>query len=290
MSSEKVVVSAEELTDLKPVEGAPPQDLSESAPADPLVGADLHVRSGAIPASAGGHNDCPAHRIPDPAQECSLRLGLSAVDTSRDQRIADVYRRCGCVFLRSDSCDRERRGCRIWMSARQFSALPAQTVLSSSDVSQELKPLVVVVSPSSRLWNHQEVASNEFGAGVLLSADKAGYLFATAKPCGAGHGESSRESAAECDGVDGIRSLVDGKRNRLGSGFGRIAAVGSATLRRCDLSTTAGGAERRRVDLRDRPSGGAEVHAQHRDRIGSARPDRAGFGGHQSWQQRRSAV
>jgi hypothetical protein len=62
----------------------------------------------------------------------------------------------------------------------QFPTLPSATDLSSADVSAQLKPLVVVVSPAVRLWNRQEVASSGFGAGVLLRADKDGYLFATA--------------------------------------------------------------------------------------------------------------
>jgi S1-C subfamily serine protease len=62
----------------------------------------------------------------------------------------------------------------------QFPALPSATDLSSADVSAQLKPLVIVVSPAVRLWNRQEVASSGFGAGVLLRADKDGYLFATA--------------------------------------------------------------------------------------------------------------
>ncbi|HEY5329962.1 MAG TPA: trypsin-like peptidase domain-containing protein [Acidobacteriaceae bacterium] len=62
----------------------------------------------------------------------------------------------------------------------QFVALPAKTVLASSDASEQLKPLVIVVSPTVRLWNHQDVPAPQFGAGALLFADKSGYLFATA--------------------------------------------------------------------------------------------------------------
>jgi S1-C subfamily serine protease len=62
----------------------------------------------------------------------------------------------------------------------QFPSLPAAADLTSSDISAKMKPLVMVVSPAARLWNHQEVASAVFGAGVLLQADKDGYLFATA--------------------------------------------------------------------------------------------------------------
>jgi S1-C subfamily serine protease len=61
-----------------------------------------------------------------------------------------------------------------------FPALASASPLSSSDASKELKPLVVVVSPTVKLWSHQEVASQSFGAGMLLDANKDGYLFATA--------------------------------------------------------------------------------------------------------------
>jgi S1-C subfamily serine protease len=62
----------------------------------------------------------------------------------------------------------------------QFPSLPSPRDLSSADVSAQLKPLVIVVSPAARLWNRQESASSTFGAGVLLHADRDGYLFATA--------------------------------------------------------------------------------------------------------------
>jgi S1-C subfamily serine protease len=63
----------------------------------------------------------------------------------------------------------------------KYTALPASTALSSSDASEQLKPLVVVISPVTKLWRGQEVASPEFGAGALLLADKSGFLFATAR-------------------------------------------------------------------------------------------------------------
>ena len=44
----------------------------------------------------------------------------------------------------------------------------------SSDVSEQMKPLVVVVLPTSRTWSHQKTASPELGAGALLLADKTG--------------------------------------------------------------------------------------------------------------------
>ena len=62
----------------------------------------------------------------------------------------------------------------------QYPALPSPVDLTGADVSAKLKPLVVVISPVTRLWNRQEGPSAVFGAGVLLSASKDGYLFATA--------------------------------------------------------------------------------------------------------------
>jgi S1-C subfamily serine protease len=62
----------------------------------------------------------------------------------------------------------------------QFPSLPSVKDLSSADVSSQLKALVIVVSPAVKLWNRQESPSNTFGAGVLLHADHEGYLFATA--------------------------------------------------------------------------------------------------------------
>lgn len=61
-----------------------------------------------------------------------------------------------------------------------FPVLSAETALNSTDISGKLKPLVIVVSPATRLWNHQEIASQYFGAGMLLEANEDGYLFATA--------------------------------------------------------------------------------------------------------------
>ena len=65
-----------------------------------------------------------------------------------------------------------------------FATLPAATTLTSVQASQQLKPLVIVVSPgATRGWSHAQTGapSNSFGAGELLHADKNGYLFVTAK-------------------------------------------------------------------------------------------------------------
>lgn len=61
-----------------------------------------------------------------------------------------------------------------------FPVLNADAALTSTDISGKLKPLVVVVSPAMKLWNRQEIASQYFGAGMLLEANEDGYLFATA--------------------------------------------------------------------------------------------------------------
>jgi S1-C subfamily serine protease len=62
-----------------------------------------------------------------------------------------------------------------------FPNLPVTSAMSAKDVSERLKPLVAVISPSQRSWlNHQEMPSASFGAGLLLQANAEGYLFVTA--------------------------------------------------------------------------------------------------------------
>jgi S1-C subfamily serine protease len=64
----------------------------------------------------------------------------------------------------------------------QFPKLPSISVLSGADVSQQLKPLVVVISPAAKFWfARQDAPSNSFGAGALLEVDSNGYLFVTAR-------------------------------------------------------------------------------------------------------------
>ncbi|HEX7287118.1 MAG TPA: serine protease [Candidatus Angelobacter sp.] len=67
-------------------------------------------------------------------------------------------------------------------SRNDFPALPATATLSAKQVSEELKPLVAVISPAHRSWfTHHEGPSAAFGAGVLLQAGPDGYLFMTAR-------------------------------------------------------------------------------------------------------------
>ena len=61
-----------------------------------------------------------------------------------------------------------------------FPSLTSNAVLSSADVSRELKSLVIVVSPAVTQWSKQEVPGSSLGAGMLLEAGRDGYLFATA--------------------------------------------------------------------------------------------------------------
>jgi len=63
-----------------------------------------------------------------------------------------------------------------------YPALPSGKGLTATEVSQQLKPLVAVISPARRTWfSHNEMPSNGFGAGVLLEAGPEGYLLLTAR-------------------------------------------------------------------------------------------------------------
>jgi S1-C subfamily serine protease len=63
-----------------------------------------------------------------------------------------------------------------------FPALPSASPLDARKVSEELKPLVAVISPARRTWTSKtELPSNSFGAGMLLYAGADGYLLMTAR-------------------------------------------------------------------------------------------------------------
>jgi len=54
--------------------------------------------------------------------------------------------------------------------------------MTGSDASKQLKSLVAVISPAGQsLFGKRETLSSSFGAGMLLHANSAGYLFATAR-------------------------------------------------------------------------------------------------------------
>jgi S1-C subfamily serine protease len=64
----------------------------------------------------------------------------------------------------------------------EFPNLPTAVAMSAKDVSEKLKPLVAVISPSRRSWlTHEEMPTASFGAGTLLQANADGYLFVTAR-------------------------------------------------------------------------------------------------------------
>ncbi len=63
-----------------------------------------------------------------------------------------------------------------------FPHLPTSIPMTAKEVSQSLKPLVAIISPSRRSWlTHQELPTASFGAGTLLQASDEGYLFLTAR-------------------------------------------------------------------------------------------------------------
>jgi S1-C subfamily serine protease len=63
-----------------------------------------------------------------------------------------------------------------------FPELPSAAPMSAKEVSEELKPLVAVITPARRTWfTHNELPSAGFGAGVLLEATPEGYLLVTAR-------------------------------------------------------------------------------------------------------------
>jgi S1-C subfamily serine protease len=63
-----------------------------------------------------------------------------------------------------------------------FPQLPAGSPMSAKEISEQLKPLVAVISPARRTWfTKNELPSAGFGAGVLLQAGPQGYLILTAR-------------------------------------------------------------------------------------------------------------
>jgi S1-C subfamily serine protease len=63
-----------------------------------------------------------------------------------------------------------------------FPVLPAERDLTAETISEELKPLVTVITPVQRNWfSHAEGPSSALGAGILLQANAEGYLIATAR-------------------------------------------------------------------------------------------------------------
>jgi S1-C subfamily serine protease len=67
-------------------------------------------------------------------------------------------------------------------SRTAFPVLPAERELTAEEVSEELNPLVTVITPVRRNWfSHTDGPSSVLGAGILLQANEKGYLIATAR-------------------------------------------------------------------------------------------------------------
>ena len=80
----------------------------------------------------------------------------------------------GIVASSSGSTDLDER--------QQFPQLPNASPMDSVSISQELKPLTVVVSPGQSGWfGKGQFPGMAYGAGMLLHADADGYLLATAR-------------------------------------------------------------------------------------------------------------
>jgi len=179
MSLERVVVSAEEITHLKPVVDAPPSTFEKlPSPVPWWARVCMFALVPFLPILAVV---TVVLRVAFRSQPRNIRFAwvsfmstlliVSGLLTSAAAVVTISFAPIPAIV--SDGLpDLDER--------HQFSVLPSKSVLSSSEVSAELKPLVVVISPATRLWNRQEVASSEFGAGALLFANKAGFLFATA--------------------------------------------------------------------------------------------------------------
>src|SRR5205814_1233755 len=95
-----------------------------------------------------------------------------------------------------------------------FPKLPVLTAMSAKDVSEKLKSLVAVINPGQRSWlTHQELPSGSFGAGMLLQANKEGYLFITAHhvidgPLWKGATHASRVLVAMGSGTWGAAEVI----------------------------------------------------------------------------------
>jgi len=63
-----------------------------------------------------------------------------------------------------------------------FPSLPSADKFDGIQLSETMKPLVMVASPAQKRWfRNFDSASGMIGAAMLLHADSTGYLFATAK-------------------------------------------------------------------------------------------------------------
>jgi S1-C subfamily serine protease len=91
----------------------------------------------------------------------------------------------------------------------EYPPLPARTSLSGADAAKQLKSLVAVISPAAQsFFSKREILSSSFGAGMLLHANSAGYLFATARHVVAG-GNAEKKPRALISLASGVWSGAD---------------------------------------------------------------------------------
>lgn len=97
-------------------------------------------------------------------------------------------------------------------SRTQFPTLPSTAELNAEEVSEQLKPLVTVITPVRRNWfSHVEGPSNALGAGVILQANEDGYLICTARHVvdgESGNGKVERALVASSSGTWATADVV----------------------------------------------------------------------------------
>lgn len=101
-----------------------------------------------------------------------------------------------------------------------FPVLPASAVMSGVQLSNTLRPLVLLASPSAKRWfGHSETTSGLLGAAMILEADEHGYLLATARHVADGPSwrtKSGPQKVMVSDGMDGwAAAQVVGRHKQL---------------------------------------------------------------------------
>ncbi|MFP5236671.1 MAG: S1C family serine protease [Acidobacteriota bacterium] len=92
-------------------------------------------------------------------------------------------------------------------SRSEFPVLPASEDLNAEQTSQELNPLVTVVSPvANRSFWGRALPGTIIGAGVILSASPQGYLIATARHVVDSMGDTKTSKSAMVASISGIWS------------------------------------------------------------------------------------
>jgi S1-C subfamily serine protease len=93
----------------------------------------------------------------------------------------------------------------------EYPPLPVPTSLTGAEAAKQLKSLVAVISPAAQsFFSKREILSSSFGAGMLLHANSAGYLFATARHVVASNdGSAAKKPRALISLASGVWSGAD---------------------------------------------------------------------------------